>query len=103
MAAKRIKYENMTKEQKKRAQKWADKWNQKPEDCLMLAIGKDGIIITDPDDLSDVDREAYNIVQRGSDSGYVDDIDDVTEAVREKYRADMAQVKADNLPKVRLR
>lgn len=94
MAAKRILYKNMNEEQKARAKRWAEKWNQEPEDCVMLDMFN-GMIVADPDDLSDVDREAYNIVSRGSRNGYVDDIDDVTDEIRKLYRAEMKQVKED--------
>lgn len=96
MAAKRILYKNMNEEQKARAKRWAEKWNQEPEDCVMLDMFN-GMIVTDPDDLSDVDREAYNIVSLGSRNGYVDDIDDVTDEVRRFYRSEKKKAHEDRL------
>jgi hypothetical protein len=90
--AKQISYKNMTPEQKKMAEAWADKWNQPVEECPMTILG---IISNMEDIVDDIGQEAYNIVALG----YVDDVDDITEKIRKQYRQDIAECK--KLPKAR--
>lgn len=101
MAAKRIKYADMTPEQKIRAQRWAKKWGMEPEECLINP--KLGIAPQKKKIVARIGQEAYEILTHGSKDGYVDSYAEVTEEVRAFYRSEMAKLKADNLPKVRLR
>lgn len=101
MAAKRLKYADMTPEQKQRAEKWAYKWGMKPEECLINP--KLGIAPQKKKIVARIGQEAYEILTHGSKDGYVDSYAEITEEVRAFFRSEMAKVKADNLPKVRLR
>lgn len=95
--AKGIAYKNMNAEQKKLAEAWAKKWNMRPEECPMLPSGR---IITNMFKIvAKIGIEDYNIISKH----YVENWCDITDEVRAQYRADMAQLKADNLPKARLR
>lgn len=101
MAAKRIKYADMTPEQQQKAREWAYKWGMKPEECPMRP---DSQIITNKKKvIAKIGKEAYDIISKGSKNGYVDTYPEVTEEVRTFYRSEMAKLKADNLPKARLR
>lgn len=93
----RLEYANMTAEQKKRAEAWGEKWGRPATECPMT---ENGLIITNMKALlKHMTQEDYNIVSKH----WVEKVSDITDEVREQYRADMAQLKADNLPKVRLR
>ena len=99
--SKSITYKDMTPEQKIRAQRWAEKWGMEPEECVMNP--KLGIMPQKKKIVAKIGQEAYEILTHGSKDGYVDKYAEITDEVREFFRSEMAQVKADNLPKVRLR
>lgn len=95
--SRRLEYANMTAEQKKRAEAWGEKWGRPATECPMIGTG---LIITNREKLlKHMTAEDYNIVTKH----YVKKVSEITDEIREKYRADMEQLKADNLPKVRLR
>ena len=99
--SKYITFPNMTPEQKVRAQRWAKKWGMEPEECLINP--KLGIAPQKKKIVARIGQEAYEILTHGSKDGYVDSYAEITEEVRAFFRSEMAKVKADNLPKVRLR
>ena len=96
----RILYANMNAEQKAKAEAWAEAWNAKPEDCRMHPVLG---IVTNREHVPHLTDEEYDILSKGSDEGYVDRYAEITEEVRAFYRSEMAKLKGDNLPKVRLK
>ena len=96
-----IKYADMTPEQKQKAERWADKFGVPVEACTMNNLGD--IVTNKKKMLKYMSSEDYEILSRGSRNGYVDKRSELTDEVRELYRTEMTQLKADNLPKVRLK
>ena len=97
-----IPYAEMTPSQQERARAWAKTWGMKPEECPMHPRLK--MIITQKEPIIErIGAEDYGILSRGLRNGYVDSYDEITEEIRQLYRAEMAQLKADNLPKVKLK
>ena len=96
-----IKYADMTREQQQKAERWADKFGVPVEACTMNNLGD--IVTNKKKMLKYMSSEDYDILSRGSKNGYVDKRSELTDEVRELYRAEMAQLKADSLPKVRLK
>ena len=95
-SAKRIRYEDMNETQRKRANEWAHKWGSEPEKCPMLPSG---LIVTNRKNVPHISDEDYNIITKFE----VDSVYDITDAIREAYRKEMAELEADNLPRVSLR
>lgn len=86
MAAKRIKYEDMTREQKQRAEKISRKWGIPVEKVPMT---KSGLVIINRKDclhLSDVD---YNLVREGLHW------DEITDEHREEYLESLKDLPSD--------
>ena len=98
---KTIPYENMTPAQQASARAWAEKWGMSPQEYPLHP--KLGAITNKKKIIAKIGFEAYDIISKGSKNGCVDKYSDITEEVRAFYRAEMAKLKADNLPKVRLR
>lgn len=96
-----IKYENMTAAQQEKARAWAEKWGMTPEEYPLHPVL--GAITNKRKIIAKIGREAYDILSKGSKNGYVDTYPEITPQVRAFYRSEMAKLKADNLPKVRLR
>ena len=96
-----IKYSNMTPAQQEKARLWAEKWGMTPEEYPLHPIL--GAITNKHRIIAKIGREAYDIISKGSKNGYVDTYPEITGEVRALYRSEMAKLKADDLPKVRLR
>ena len=98
---KTIPYHKMTPAQQESARKWAEKWGMTPQEYPLHP--KLGAITNKKKIIAKIGEEAYDILSKGSKNGYVDRYCDITDEVRAFYRAEMAKLKADHLPKVRLR
>ena len=77
MAAKRIKYADMTPEQKQRAEKWAKRWGTTPDKCPMTKLG----IITSPKSVPHVSALDYDIMTKGD----VEYLSEITDEVRKEW------------------
>lgn len=77
MAAKRIKYEDMTREQKQKAERWAKRWGTTPDKCPMTKLG----IITSPKSVPHVSALDYDIMTKGD----VKYLSEITDEVRKEW------------------
>ena len=94
---KKLNYAAMTPEQQASARRWAEKWGMRPEACPMLPSGR--IVTNRAQIVPVIGEEDYDIISKH----YAPGVSFITEEIRQLYRAEMAQLKADNLPKVRLK
>ena len=74
----RISYDDMTDEQKERAQRMADKFGLDVEDIRMYDVGDNGLIIVGQDQLTTQEQQMVS-------KGWADTIHDITDDMREEY------------------